>query len=91
MAKVLLAMSNKGWAGGSGRSSFKIHVLDRDWVLPQQADLNTLWQGTPAAFGYLAVIEHRPLEALITLPPSTGPKLRERFVLRLENFLKEKR
>lgn len=85
-------VSNKSWvAGSNGRSSFNLHFLGKETQLPSQDELNQLWQGTQAAFGYLAVKETSGQTLVITLPPSTGKKLQERFVVRLEEYLRNKK
>ena len=92
----LVYVSNKSWvAGSNGRSSFKLHFLERDVKLPPQVDLqkmlNGVWQGTPSAFSYLAVKEVDGRVVTITLPPGTTQKARERFVELLEKNLRNKK
>lgn len=86
-------MSNKSWVfGTSGRSSYKLHFFEKGLELPPlahlQTVLNQLWLRTSSAFGYLAVKEVVGKEVIITLPPSTGTALRERFVVELETYLR---
>lgn len=81
--------------GADGRSSYKLHFFEKGIELPPlehlQTVLNQLWLRTPSAFGYLAVKEMAGKEVTITLPPSTGTELRERFVRELEEYLRNKK
>jgi hypothetical protein len=81
-------VSNKGWVGGSNQSTFNLSLLNRGYEIPKDADLIDLWRWTPNAFGRLVVKERSVNRVLISLPPSTGEKLRLRFVATVEAFMR---
>jgi hypothetical protein len=82
-------VSNKGWVGGSNQSTFSLYLLNKEYEIPKNADLIDLWQWTPNAFGRLVVKERAVNRVLISLPPSTGEKLRLRFVATVEAFMRK--